>query len=622
MAHRFRFEHDDLVYIDGVAYHLIDNTANSVCFVDADGSANSEICYTHAELQEVMTAERLQHVRRGRSQGKAVVRSIAGERKLSDFSPKAVSKALWRQKWCEALDWRYEAGRLVKTEASIRPFLQEMACEVNSFEEAQQIHGTQAQAGKLLTFRKSPCPKSLMWWHRTYIEAERDPVALVLQSHKSGNWNTKSCPISRTLLLGCIQGFLDLQRPSKKKIVSRTRRAFERENKKRLETGEPELWVPSRSTIYRELERLSPFVVCCAREGVAKAKRKFALFEAGVDVQYPLERVEIDEWKVDLRSLAVNSGIWKNLSKQEQAAFPRTRRWLYVAIDCATRCIVGMRVASEPSHDEAIRVIEMITRDKSDFAKAVGAKFSWDQYGGLECVASDNGASYASDAFEAAVSDVAGWAIRPLAGLPHLRGVIERVFGRFASDLMPLLPGRTFSSSQERGDYDAEASAVLTDDMLTAIFVHYVVDVYHQTEHEGLDGDTPANRWRTLSSRYGVTPPPTPHVRRSAFGERLERTLRGNGVRVAGLYYSCPELRGAFLNAPDRTVAVRVDVMDIGAVSVLIGDTWYVAKSFLNGLDGIRISLNLSRICSVPLTWYFAEKENGNGKRTQRRIQA
>ncbi|PRY83078.1 hypothetical protein CLV74_1341, partial [Donghicola tyrosinivorans] len=42
----------------------------------------------------------------------------------------------------------------------------------------------------------------------------------------------------------------------------------------------------------------------------------------------------------------------------------------------------------------------------------------------------------------------------------------------------------------------------------------------------------------------------------------------------------------------------------------------------VSGMKGRGPILDLPRICSVSLTWYFAEKENGNGKRTQRRIQA
>ncbi|MEP3342953.1 MAG: Mu transposase C-terminal domain-containing protein [Hyphomicrobiales bacterium] len=589
MTIQMRFGLEDLVLNEGKRYRVSRNDDLIVCFQAIDVGNEGEICFTQDQLMDLIKSERLEHQRRGLSKGKVVAHASLGAQNFTDFSSRAVAKALWRQKWCEAFDRLYRDGQVKKSYSSVNSLIPEMAREVNALEETVQAGGVQAQAGRLVTSRKPPCPKSLLSWHKKYLMAERDPKILLLGSHRSGNSIPRFCLDARSLLQECVQKYLDLKRPSKMQIVRQSQETFRLHNLVLERKGEPQLSVPSRAEIYREINRLRPFDVCAARHGVDHARRRYALFENGNDVQYPLERVEIDEWKVDLRTVATRSGIWKSLSKQEQAKFPRERRWLYVAIDCATRCVVGLKVASIPSAQEAIWTLDQVTRDKSVIAKAVGAAQAWEQFGGLEVVATDNGASYANEEFEAAVSDAGGVAHRPPAGLPHLRAMVERVFGTFATELMPHLPGRTYANSKERGDADPRKSAVLTDDFLTALLVRYVVDVYHLRAHEGLGGHSPANRWKTLAKKYGVMVPPTPNARRAAFGDRLERTIRGNGIRIAGVYYKCAELEEAFLGATERKVQVRMDTADIGCVSVKIGSDWFPAKSVLDGFDGVSL---------------------------------
>lgn len=62
----------------------------------------------------------------------------------------------------------------------------------------------------------------------------------------------------------------------------------------------------------------------------------------------------------------------------------------------------------------------------------------------------------------------------------------------FAQNMMPFMTGRTFSNPVERGDYPSEAYAVHTAQDLVDAFVRYIVDHYHQREHQGLNYNSPA----------------------------------------------------------------------------------------------------------------------------------
>ncbi|MEE9452996.1 MAG: Mu transposase C-terminal domain-containing protein [Paracoccaceae bacterium] len=160
---------------------------------------------------------------------------------------------------------------------------------------------------------------------------------------------------------------------------------------------------------------------------------------------------------------------------------------------------------------------------------------------------------------------------RPPAGAPTLRSTIERLFRTFGLKLMPLLAGRTYGNPKERRDYDSKHWASLSDDELIQVLILFVVDVYHNQPHEGLFGETPANCWVRLSKEYGVTPPPDGHVRRAVFGTRQTRELRGNGVRMFGIDYTCQALRAHFIHGHDRTLELRVDERDLGWISVKVG---------------------------------------------------
>ena len=77
----------------------------------------------------------------------------------------------------------------------------------------------------------------------------------------------------------------------------------------------------------------------------------------------------------------------------------------------------------------------------------------------------------------------------------------------------------------KRRGHKPEDFAHLTVDELAALLTLWIVDVYHNTPHDGLGGETPRNAWKRLASLVGVRPLPDRRKIRAIFGERLVREL-------------------------------------------------------------------------------------------------
>jgi putative transposase len=210
---------------------------------------------------------------------------------------------------------------------------------------------------------------------------------------------------------------------------------------------------------------------------------------AGLEVSRVLERVEIDEWEVDLITLLMLFGVWDILSDTEKDALglkkgPGVRMSLSVAMDSYSRCILAMRLSRAPSIASALATLEMVLVDKGPWADAVGALTPWCMSGLPESVAADAGPPYRSAEFRAALADLGITSARPAAGEAGLRARIERFFGTISTSLMPRLSGRTFSNILQRGDYPSNELAALTVEELSNALVRWVVDIYHNSCHE------------------------------------------------------------------------------------------------------------------------------------------
>lgn len=444
-------------------------------------------------------------------------------------------------------------------------------------------------------------PRGLRQWLSLYRKGGK--VALVDRRAKQGDV-CSSLGVDELRLLGEVvrKEYLTAQRKTIATVVLDVKIRFKAENERREANGLPPLRTPGRDAVRSVIKRLDVFSSYVARHGLEKAMQKLRPVKGGVQVYRPLERVEMDEQKIDVIAALAYSGLLALFDEEELKRLgflDETKRWwLVVAIDCRTRCILGMVLTCEPRSSAALKCLRMVVSDKGEFANMVGAQAPWSIFGTPETLVTDNGAAFKSLMFTSACTDLGITAVQTITGMPSMRGIGERIFGTVSLNLMPRLSGRTFSSASEREDYEAEKRACLSLDELAQILVRWAVDVYHNTPHDGLGGRTPLQQWEA-DLRNGNTPLRTaPNARRKhiALGTALARVLQKDGIRVLNVQYYSPELAKHFLKHGRQTLEVRWNEENLGTIEVRFDNGWKTVPAVFDTFQGVHAS-NWLRAC-------------------------
>lgn len=586
MTIRFRFSKSDLITTAGVAMRPVEIDDKGGLF-ERLGQPGITERWSHEDLADLLQRADTNYIAGYFDRALQDLRGRKPTDVINVLSEHLRRLVIWRKAVCDAFLALEAANEINRTHPCYLKNRARLVAEV----ERRVGEGTGAaklpRPGMDIVTRQLPGSRTAFQWVRDYESAGYSAVALIPETHRCGDRRPRWCHQSEALMNQVIEIYADTQRPSKAAAVADTRQLFVRENERRAEAGASTLIVPSDASINRRLNLADPYYVHAKRYGTAAANSKFTLFEKGVDVEHPLERVEMDENLLDVISLLTLSGIWDHLPPDRQERFEAGRRWLYVALDCATRCILSMRLAETPNSEDAIKALRDIFIDKTPIARAAGCESTWHHHGGIGTLVTDQGSAFVSDVFQGAASSLGITTHLPPAGLPWLRGHIESFFRTYGHQLMPLLAGRTFFDTVQRGDYPSKQLACLCDDDLITILLTYVVDIYHNQPHGSLGGETPNQAWIRLVAKHGALPVPDGMTLRKAFGRPLQRKLRGDGVLFAGLSYSCEALQEAFLHSPKRSVEIRADLRDLGWIAVKVGATWHPATANQSGFDGI-----------------------------------
>ncbi len=420
-------------------------------------------------------------------------------------------------------------------------------------------------------FAYDASPTSILRWRRL-VEAAGGRIG-ALKDKRGRISKIDIDQESYQFIMAHLREYLFMQRSTGRAVVAKTIMALKLENERRSVDRQPLLETRSKSTLAEWLSTFSRFEVDAARKGLTFAKRKYSSVGKTDRATRPGQVFQVDEWEIDARTLIMTGPIREGLDQKTLDSLPRGRRWMYVVMDVATRYIVGFAISATQNSAAAVRALEMATLDKSELAQAAGAKSAWRGFS-FEAVESDTGSAFRSEQTLRAVTETHATYVYPNVGEPKLRGVIERYFGTHAKRAMPYIPGRTFANPQERGDYDTEGLACLTDDQLALIFIRFIVDVYHQSEHQGLFGETPSDALKRLGGTVGLPPQLHQNMRRRAFGIRQERIVTPRGIRFLGIDYDDDALQHLQRAPRSNKIAFYVDPNDLGTISVSNGSAW------------------------------------------------
>ena len=303
----------------------------------------------------------------------------------------------------------------------------------------------------------------------------------------------------------------------------------------------------------------------------------------------------MDEWKIDLVSIIDSANLREILGPEIMEAIgldkKKSRWWLSAAIDCRTRIMFGATLTRNPTSSAARECLRMIVSDKSAVSEAVGAVTPWSQAVVPETLVTDNGAAFKSELFTTCCLDLQVASLRTIAGVPGMRGTIERVFLTAALDLMPRLKGRTFSNPQERGDYKAHDRACLDAENVAYVLMRWIVDIYHNSPHEGLGGRTPLEQWDAdmADGNYPLRALPDTRSKRLAFGNATRRKISSEGVVVMGIHYHSHVLAAHFLERETQQVDLRWDPDDLGAIDAFIDGEWIELNAVHDRFKGVNL---------------------------------
>lgn len=602
----------DAITIDGVAYRVTGEADGGYVLQNVETALHES--FEHARLAALSLAGRLE-ISVGHY-GPITVRTrmMAGAGSVAALPVKDQQAIAWKLEWIttflevEAEQHNEDANRPPRERKARRmrsnKGLAEALVEVGARVQARANARAQplAEDGTLRKPRKTragtrvdsccgPGPRRFREWLNDYEAACHNPLVLRPKTARCGNRTPRYAAEVERVLQEHAEMFAQEKNRSVAQCHRKLRAALDALNAKRKAEGLPPYPVPSDRTLSRRIDALDVFLVEAKRLGVDRATRKHRFIVGKAEALRPGQRVEMDEWKIDLFFLLSQTDLLKDLTEEQLDELKKRRWFLCVAIDVATRCVLGMRVDETASVRNAISTLEMVVSDKGDLAAAVGAVTPC-RHMALrpEDVATDSGGSFIDPRFHLAVIGLGSGHDIPPAGMPHLRGTIERLFRTLSLQLVREFTGQTFSNVVARGDYPALQRVSITVEDFVLAALRYALDVYHNTPHAGLGGETPANAWNRLTDLYGVIPIPGRNERRAIFGLRFERVLGRHGLRFMGLHYGGDVLRDLYLKRGGIRVPIRVDPQDIGALSVEIEGTWHEVRAATTGFDGVSLA--------------------------------
>jgi putative transposase len=413
-----------------------------------------------------------------------------------------------------------------------------------------------------------PSPTALRNWVRKFRRANERLHGFKPKYDKCGH-RSQLPPEVEAVVSTAVARYASRTRPAKEDIVDLVEIGLEDLNGPRVKMGLPKYSV-HRSTIYRRINAMNPFMVEVGRYGEDRALRRNLPVGMGINVTKPMARIEIDDWEVDLHVLVSRTEQWAKLSSKQKTQIARTRPTLTIAIDCATRCIVGFNLSEgAPSTAGSKAALRSIFVDKAELARFGRAESDWPMLGRPECVATDGGPVFKNDEFETAIQMAMGDRSLPDQD-PRMRGTIEAFF-RYFKRVCRLFTGQAFANVVEKGDYDAEKMASVTYEAFYRACIRFIVDVYHHRRHRGLEKATPYNKWQELTST-GMAPPLPDAQVKLAFGFRHDRvTLDKHGVLFANLSYNSKSLALLKAMQGDGTkVDLIIDPEDLGGILVVV----------------------------------------------------
>jgi putative transposase len=232
--------------------------------------------------------------------------------------------------------------------------------------------------------------------------------------------------------------------------------------------------VPHINTVRRRIAALDEGRKARAREGKNASKKYLPAPGRYKGADFPNAVWQIDHTPVDV--CIVDDVHRRNIG----------RCWITVAIDVFSRCVVGYYLSlDKPNATSVGMCLVNAILPKDGWLAAHGVRAPWSVWGRPRKVHADNDKTFRCEMVSRAAKQYKfdlEW--RPVR-TPHWGGHIERLLGTF-NDEIHTLPGTTFSTAWQRGEYKSHKEAKLTFSELETYVTEYLCGFYHQQFHKGI----------------------------------------------------------------------------------------------------------------------------------------
>jgi putative transposase len=317
----------------------------------------------------------------------------------------------------------------------------------------------------------------------------------------------------------------------------------------------------SRKAIDLRIASLDPRLVTSRRHGSKVARTAFGPVGGHYDVSAPLDVMQIDHTRVDV--IVVSEGSRK----------PLGRPWITLAIDVATRIVMGIFISFDaPSITSVCLALTHACLPKNRWLAARNIDIEWNQWGIPAALHMDNAREFHSQSVRRGCDEYGIKKIfRPIAR-PHFGGHIERLIGTLMGRVH-LLPGTTSSSIAARGSDNPKHTAAMTIAEVESWIALEIAGRYHRKTHRSL-GVSPLAAWEAAVSK-GLYPS-LPSDTRSFMVNFLPlatRILQKDGIHLFNIRYWSERL--PLLARPHESVIVRYDPRNLARVFVLGYDKQY-----------------------------------------------
>lgn len=540
---------------------------------------------THAEIRQADLRGALRILRRPRALAEAHARNILHR------TAKEQRRQAGRLAYAEAADALVNAGQMGTTRQA---FLQNShrligdGLKLDHDRSVAKRGEAQGRGGRVIKkvdlFKPPKNGATIHEWWLKYKRGGKD--ALFDNYAVCGRRGDRYSPEVVELVRSIVDSRLDEERPSVASIHESVEAAFDAERKRRAANSvEGEFPTPGYDYVHDVIDRLAPIDHKIRTRGFVSAYAHMHPLGLGVQLTRALERVEIDEYIVDLMVfLTSDSRLLAHLPPEVLAGINLDGRAARLRVSAArdgyTGCLLALKITPERGRVMLSETLEMILTDKSFISDGVGAMSAWSQHGIPELVCLDRDPGYASDEAADLLAALGIINFGPPSRKPWLRPFIERFFRTYHSTFLQRLSGRTFGNTVERGANDpAQRASIKLDDFL-AWTARWIVDIYHNTTPKALGSIAPAVKWAEATAAHEVMVPSKAEMR-LVFGVRDTRKLSPKGIRVNHIDYQSDALAAHFLGKPVRgPLEVAWWGGDIGAVEVrLSGDSWVTVPS-------------------------------------------